>query len=1624
VGDGAREIRSAPARRVVPRREEPPKNLNNYRITEADRLGDGGPKQKFQHNLAAIRALRKLEAEERRATNDEKAALVRYVGWGAMPQVFDDFSREWTKERNALRKELTDEEFEFARSTTLNAHYTSPTVINAMYPMLQRVGFTHGRILEPACGIGHFIGLMPEEMLRRSTITGVEIDPLTARIAKALYPDSDIRAQPFEQALLAGGYYDLAISNVPFGDYPVHDPKWNDYKLPIHDYFFAAAIDKVRPGGLVMFITSKGTMDKLDSTLRELLSTCAELLGAVRLPNDTFKRNAGTEVTTDIVMLRRLRPGEAPCGPAWKQTANYMNDIGEEFTLNEYFAARPKMMLGKMRLTGRMYRDREPTLESDGRDLAEVLRGVFEHFPQNIYQTQSQQVVEPTLEQAIPAPDYIKPNAYCLHDGMLCVREETVLRPLNDLPADRRSRVRSLIQVRDAVRDCLRSQLDSSDEERVIETRQQLNHAYDRFVGRFGPITARANQRAFDGDPDLPLLLSLEHYNDETKVATKAAIFRERTIQHRQPVASAANATEALLVSLNERGRVDLDHMAGLLSKPADEFLHDLKGLVFLNPQTNEWETDDQYLSGNVREKLGVADAAAVNDSAFSANVEALKSVQPTDLNATEIDVRLGASWLPHEDVQRFVHELFGVTSGVEIGHVRALGTWYVKGDWDVKRATVNTTDWGTDRYSGLDLIEDALNLKTPTVYDLDEKKNPVVNAQATEAAREKQERVKERFKEWIWADDSRRERLCRLYNDTFNHTRLRTFNGEHLTLPGASQAITLQQHQKAGVWRILQTPNTLLAHVVGAGKTFTMVASAMELKRLGLARKPLFTVPNHMLGQFSTELLTLYPGANILVAGKEDFEGANRKKLFSRIATGNWDAVIVTHSGFERIPLSQDTQKRFFEEQLHELELVKRQHADSSNRRLVKELERAKKRLEARLQALAADHKKDNTLTFEELGVDRLFVDEAHYFKNLFYISKMTRIAGLPQTASERAFDMFLKVRHIQSVNGGGGVVFATGTPIANSMAEMFTMQRYLQSDELKKHSLNHFDSWAATFGEPVTAMELSPDGAGYRLNTRFARFINVPELMQMFRQAADVQTAAMLTLPRPKLENEKPTIRNAPTTPELKEYVQALAARAERLRTARVDPRVDNMLKITSEGRKAALDLRLVAPTARDEPNGKVNLAVENILRIWTETTDRRCAQLVFCDLSTPKDRGFSVYRDMADKLKERGVPEREIAFIQDYDSDASKLGLFKDVRAGKLRILFGSTQKMGSGTNVQERLIALHHLDAPWRPADVEQREGRILRQGNKNPVVSIFRYVTEGSFDAYMWQTLETKAKFIAQVMTGDMTIRRVEDLDSAALTYAEVKAIASGNPLVIEKAQVDAELMRLTRLRSAHAEEQYRIRTNFRRSHEDAETFTARLSNLREDINTRQDTSGDNFRIELDGQTLDNRGIAGELIVRRTEKMKNRFGEDVRMGRFAGFDLFLRPCFNDTVEVVLRGKNSYSARVTDTALGTIRSLEATIQGFEERATKLENDITDSHKRAKELEGKVGAPFEKEERYQQLSRRQNEIEEQLDLTKNQAPSQIEAESPDEGEQKISENQTSTEHPRKTRRTAIRV
>ncbi|MCE0498510.1 MAG: DEAD/DEAH box helicase family protein, partial [Methylacidiphilales bacterium] len=1314
MGDRAGTVYPASPGRAVDQ------NVRNYRITPSDKIGSGPLKQKFRQNIAAIETLHRIEAEKREATIEEKAALVRYVGWGGIPQVFAAVPPDnWCQESEALARLLSKDEMEAARASTLNAHYTAPEVIRAMYAGLEKLGFESGRILEPACGLGHFIGLMPEKLHRSSSITGIELDSLTARIAQKLYPDADIRHSPYETAKLADGFYDVAISNVPFGDYQPYDKRFNIYKFPIHDYFFAASLERIRPGGLIFFITSKGTLDKKSIYLRKHLSKQANLIAAIRLPNTAFRENANTEVTTDIVILQKRLPGQTPSGPAWQESVPYTNHDGEEMLVNEYFSNNPQQMLGRMELKSTMYRQNEPALVSDGRDLTVALTEAFARLPERIYRGQTESVGVPSDVLTVPAPGDIKLNGYALIEtdqgNLVAVRDGDKLVGRPDLSGDAARRIRALIKVRTAVRGCLRAQVENKPDAEILKTRSQLNSEYDQFYSRFGPISERANTRAFAGDPDLPLLLSLENFNEDTRRATKTSIFRERTIQYQKPAESAQTAREALLISLNENGKIDLPHMSWLLKKPVEEFMPELGGAVFLNPQTQGWETDDAYLSGNIREKLEAAEAAAITDVRYKENVEALRSVLPEELKATEIDARLGSAWIPEKDIEKFAQELLNLPSSesVLVRHLPHLGSWTLQADYSAKGSVGNTTEWGTPRYAGIDLIEAALNLRTPTVYDVDPRTDQrIINPSATEAAREKQQQIKERFSEWIWQDDERRERLVAKYNEEFNNIRVRTFDGTHLTLPGASPIISLRPHQKAAVWRILQSPNTLLAHVVGAGKTYTMVAAGMEAKRLGLCQKPLFVVPNHMLGQFSSELLTLYPSANILVAGKEDFEASRRAQLFSRIATGKWDAIIVTHSGFERIPMSKEAQENLLKEQIDEMEMaILRQKSDKSFTRLVKQLEAAKNRLETRLKLLSAEHKKDNTLTFEELGIDRLFIDEAHYFKNLFYVTKMSRVAGLPQTSSQRAFDMFLKVRHMQNLNGGGGVVFATGTPVTNTMAEMFTMQRYLQRFDLEKQGLQHFDSWAATFGEPVTAMELSPDGAGYRLNTRFARFVNVPELMQQFRQMADIQTNEMLQLPMPKISQGKPLVISAPATPELKAFVASLVKRADRLRHGRVDPSEDNMLKITGDGRKAALDLRLVQ-RGRDHPESKINYAAREIFQIWEQTKDQRLTQLVFCDLSTPQQgsiKRFSAYDDLKTKLVQKGIPADEIAFIQDCDTDAAKVALFKKVRAGRVRVLMGSTQMMGTGTNVQERLIALHHIDATWRPADIEQREG---------------------------------------------------------------------------------------------------------------------------------------------------------------------------------------------------------------------------------------------------------------------------------------------------------------------------
>jgi len=1578
-------------------------NTRNYRIQPDDRLGDGSLKQKCRDNFAAIELARKLEVENRTATEEERRVLVKYVGWGGIPQVFAwHAATDWEEERQKLSALLGTEEYEAARASTLNAHYTSETVIAGIYRAVERLGFQQGRVLEPALGIGHFFGLMPDEMTAHSKLTGVEIDPTSARIARKLYPDADIRNQGFELASLVDGSFDLAISNVPFGDYKLFDPKFSEHNFLVHDYFFAKGIEKVRPGGLMVFITSKGTLDKIDSGLRDYLHNKADFLGAIRLPNTAFKQNANTEVTADIIFLRKLETGETPGGPAWSALDEHSNGDGVIFQINEYFAANPHMMLGEMRHEGTMYRANEPALAPDTRDLADALREAVENLPSNIYRQLAEKARTDTPDKEdILAPDYVKENAYTLHDGLIAIRIGNVLQPLENLGEDRARRIRALIKLRDAVRETLRTQIEGRDEETILLARRVLNDQYDYFVARFGPLNEKANLRAFDSDPDLPLLLSLEDYNDETRRATKMAIFRERTIQQAQAPRFAETPKDALVLALNATGRADLAAMEALLSRPPDEFLPELKGLVYRNPQTEQWETDDQYLSGDVRSKLEDARAAAAADARYQENVTALEAVQPTDLSASEIDARLGAVWIPAADIEAFARTLLD-SEGITVQHAAAIGTWFVKADFTARGTVANTTEWGTTRYSAIELIQDALNLKTPTVYDTDPKTDTrVINAQQTEGARDKMEKIKERFKTWIWEEDERRERLARKYNDEFNSVRLRVFNGSHLTLPSSSQQIQLRPHQKNAVWRIVQSDSTLLAHVVGAGKTYTMVAAGIELKRLGLATKPMFVVPNHMLGQFSTEMLMLYPTANILVAGKEDFEASKRARLFSRIATGNWDAVIVTHASFEKIPVSLKTRREFISEQIHEIKQAIREQRSERGTRLVKELERVQKRLTAKLEALSADHKKDNTLTFEELGIDRLFIDEAHKFKNLFYVTKMTRVAGLPQTASERAFDMFLKVQHVQARNKGGGVIFSTGTPISNTMAEMFTMQRYLQMAALRRNSLQHFDSWAGTFGETVTTMELSPDGSGYRLQSRFARFVNVPELMQQFRQVADVQTAEMLKLPVPKLEQGRPVTVSAPTTPELKRFVDQLVKRTERIKGGKVDPRDDNMLKITTEGRKAALDLRLMLPHLRDNPDSKVNQAVEKIHQVWLDSAPLKGTQMVFCDLSTPQPggRGFSVYDDVRGKLLARGIPAGEIAFIQDHDNDTAKAALFKAVREGKVRVILGSTPKMGEGTNVQKRLVALHHLDAPWRPADIEQREGRILRQGNQNEYVKIFRYVTEGSFDAYMWQTLETKCRFIAQVMIGDATMRRAEDVDAAALTYAEVKAIASGNPLVIEKAAVDAEVMRFTRLKKQHAESQYQMRYRIKTLGESTQICERAIANIREDLRTRTSTRGDNFSMQIQKETFTDRTKAGRALVFFAAALKP-FQTTKPIGNIGGFSVAIQK-IEERANIIIHGKDSYQANVSDSALGTISSLEHALESLDDRLQERESDLKQYHRQKEDLARQLDQPFEHEEKLVSAVKRQQEIISALDITKNQAPATV-----DEGAEKNSE------------------
>jgi N12 class adenine-specific DNA methylase len=1433
-------------------------------LNASDFDGLSGEVTKFEANCSAIVLLRKLEDEGRGPTTEERTILNRYTGWGGLPWAFnpdqDDSNRKIRVER--LQTLLAEDEYESARASTTSAHYTSMEIIDAMWAAVRRLGFTGGRILEPSAGNGYFLGAMPRDVAEKSTVTAIEIDQLSARLLTSLYGAHGVRVanDGFEVAKLPADFFDLVISNVPFGNYQTPETRHVPFRdFLIHDYFFARALEVVRPGGLVAFITSAGTLDKSDTAARKYLANRARLLGSIRLPLQAFQKIANTEVTTDIVFLQKLKEGEAGNGDAWAEwpveipSSHIARDVGipawqwRNVRVCKWFAERPEWIVGKLTLAENGYgKANACTFEGD---IGAALLERVALLPEGVYRAveQARDRSEGCAEVRVLAGNFVKPGAYKLVDGKVAVSEGHELRVVEGrLSARAVERIRGMIEIRDAARKLVAAQASTDDDTLLAIYRVVLNAAYDAFSAKCGHVHAKANRLAFRGDPDLPLLLSLERWDEETQTAEKMDVFHRRTVGAARQIEHCETPEEALIASIQQTGRVSVARMEALLGQPGYEFIPQLQevGAIFLNPDSGSWETADTYLAGNVRQKLMFAENAGRK---FASNVEALKAVIPDDLAPHEIGARIGSVWIPATDYQAFLDEIMEC-EGNSVEFNATAGAWQIDPNHATRWSVAATQTYGTERVGAMTLFEQALNQQVPTVTDPapDDRSKRIVNQKETIAAREKLQELRGKFQEWLWLDDERTQRLVRLYNDQFNCIVQRRYDGKHLVLPGFSQVYRLHDHQRDAIWRVVSCKsNTLLAHVVGAGKTLTMICAGMELRRLGVAGKPCYVVPNHMLEQFAAEFLRAYPGANILMASKDDLQGDKRRTLLSRIATGDWDGVLITHSSFERIKLGDGFIEDFIQKQIDEIEQAIRDANQSRGNRIVKELERAKKVWLARLTKLAAREKKDDVLTFDELGIDWLFVDEAHLFKNLYRFTKMTRVAGLPNSNSERAFDMFLKTRCVMARHQGcAGVAFATGTPVSNSMAEMWTMQRYLQPDTLSAFRLQQFDTWAGNFGESVTALELAPDGRGYRMHTRFARFVNLPELMSMFGQVADIRTAEMLKLPVPRALKETAT---AKPTPELKAYVQTLVERSEAIRNGTVTPQQDNMLAVTGDGRKAALDMRLVDPFAEDYEGSKTNQCAEKVFGVWKETASTRGTQIVFCDLSTPVEDGrFSVYQDLRRKLVEMGVPIADIAFIHDYDSDSQKEELFKAVREGRVRVVLGSTQKMGVGTNVQTRLAALHHLDAPWRPSDVEQREGRIIRQGNLNEEVRIHRYVTEGSFDAYIWQTLETKARFIAQVMQGNTGMRSAEDVELAALSYAEVKALASGNPLVLEKAGVDTELAKLSLLKSQWEQQQWRNKSELAALPGRIECIQQRIAGMEGDVANRQNVTGDSF----------------------------------------------------------------------------------------------------------------------------------------------------------------------------------
>ena len=1561
---------------------------HNFRIQDND-LGAGGPKAKYKANMEAIHLLQTLEKEERLATPEEQEILSRYVGWGGIPQAFEENNSSWANEYLELKNTLSPEEYSAARASTLNAFYTSPTVIRSMYEVLENMGLKQGNILEPSCGVGNFMGLIPESM-SKANMYGVELDPVSGRIAKQLYQKNKIAVQGFEETSYPDSFFDCVIGNVPFGAYQVSDRRYDRHHFMIHDYFIAKSLDLIRPGGVVAVVTSSGTLDKQNPAVRQYIANRAELLGAIRLPNNAFQRNANTSVVSDILFFQK-RDRASIEEPEWLN----LKEIPEGYSVNAYFAEHPEMVLGDFTTESTQYGKQEVTVKpKEGITLEEQLKEAI----RNIHGTITELELSDTeLEEevvSIPADPEVKNFSFTVVDDEVYYRENSVMNRM-ELPAMTAERVKGMVKIRDITNELIQCQMEEGSDEQITKLQGKLNEEYDTFTAKYGLISSNANKRAFSQDSSYCLLTSLEFLDDKGELKRKADIFTKRTIRRAETVTSVDTASEALAVSIGERAGVELSYMAQLSGKTEAELTEELAGVIFKNPISEKWEPSDEYLSGNVREKLQIAKQFAEDHPEYQVNVQYLEQVQPKDLDASEIEARLGATWISEDYITRFMAETFHtpryyVGSKVKVQYAEVTGQWNVMGkNVDSYGNALVTSTYGTQRANAYRLLEDALNLRDTKIYDTVQDadgEHRELNRKETMLAQQKQELIKEEFKEWIFKDLHRREDLCKIYNERFNSIRPREYDGSHIQFVGMNPEITLMPHQKNAVAHVLYGNNTLLAHCVGAGKTFQMIAAGMESKRLGLSQKNLYVVPNHLTEQWGSDFLRLYPGANILVATKKDFEPANRKRFCSRIATGDYDAVIIGHTQFEKIPLSRERQIAMLEDQIADITFSIEEAAHQAGQNYtIKQLEKTKKSLQARMKKLNDQTRKDDVVTFEQLGVDRLFVDESHSFKNLFLYTKMRNVAGISQTDAQKSSDMFMKCRYMDELTGGRGITFATGTPVSNSMTELYTIMRYLQYDTLMRMGMGHFDSWAATFGETVTAIELSPEGTGYRAKTRFARFFNLPELISIFKEAADIQTSDMLNLPVPEAEFINEVLK---PSEEQQEMVSAFSERAEEVRAGLVNPTVDNMLKITNDGRKCALDQRLLNELLPDAEKSKVNTCVENAFQVWDEGKADRTTQLIFCDLSTPKGDGtFNVYDDVRNKLVARGIPKEEIAFIHEYNTETKKADLFAKVRAGQVRILMGSTPKLGAGTNVQDRLIALHHLDCPWKPSDLEQQEGRILRQGNQNDKVKIFRYVTENTFDAYMWQILENKQKFISQIMTSKSPVRACEDVDDTALSYAEIKALATGNPYIKEKMDLDVQVSKLKLLKANHTSQIYRLESDI------AKNFPVQISALKERIAGMQVDSqvvksvdlqdNDTFAMTVGNVLYEDKKEAGEALIAACAGLKT-VSTGGKVGEYHGFTLSASyNMFSNAFELTIKGKCSYKLEIGKDPVGNMQRIHNTLSSIDRKLTESEQKLETVQQQLATAQEEVKKPFPKEAELNEKMERLSELNALLNM-----------------------------------------